>query len=203
MARRRRLFKRYKKNPSEGGFFTSGTAMSLTEIAGWMAPGFAAFGAARFGTYLITGQIEKRKPSWGKHAGAIAAVGTFVAAWMVAHRIRFLSKYVEPIVIGTGLAGIQSLLQIYVPKLGWMVGDPMTAASDPQLAAPTSIDASLPPGFSVVDDESEFDLYNGGIFPGQTATPQTAQQAQPSAAPAPADLTAELDDEQSIGGIFG
>jgi len=200
MARRRRLHNLYRRNP-EGG--TALGSMAMGEVWEWIGPGFAAFAAARFVTYLATGQIEKWRPSWGRHAGAIAAAGTFVATWMLAHRVKFLSRWVEPIVIGTGLAGAQSLLQIYVPKLGWMVGDPTIAATDATQQAVNAA-SQLPPGFTAVDEDLTAFEFNDAHDPGiYGSNPQPAAATQ-QAAQASDDVMDDLDLDQSSmqGGIF-
>lgn len=203
MARRRRLHRRYRKNPDSG--IGSADRMALTEVWNWVGPGFAAFAAGRFVTYVLTGQVEKRKPAWGKHAGAVAAVTTFAGSWLLAHKVKFLSKYVEPIVIGTGLAAAASLVQLYVPKLGWMIGDPNTAAQDATAQAVAGAQASLPPGFSVVDeDPTSFeynDAHDAGIYGAQAPTGQPNQaQAQED------DILVDLDLDDAagagVGGIF-
>lgn len=200
MARRRRLIKRYRRNPDSPS--STARAMPVGELWGWIGPGFGAFAAARFVTYLATGQIEKRKPAWGKHAGAIAAIGTFVAAWILAHRVKWLKGFAEPIVIGTGIAGAQSLVQLYLPKVGWMLGDPTVASSDA-----AALDASgiqqLPAGFSVVDDDPTAFEYNDAHDPGIYAQPQQAADGQP-AQPSDTDLFSdlEIDPANQMGGIF-
>lgn len=103
------------------------------DVVEYILPGFAAFAATRFATRIVTAQISKRYPKYAKHAGAIASVGAFAAAWFGTHRVKYLDRFHHPIVVGSGLAALQSLIQLYVPKLGWVLGDPVPA---PQLGAP-------------------------------------------------------------------
>lgn len=116
--------KKYTGNPPLG-----------VDIVQYIAPGFAAFAATRFLTRAATIQISKRYPKHAKHAGAIASLGSFAAAWFGAHRVRSLEKYHHPIVVGAGLAAIQSLVQIYLPMIGWIVSDATPDISSKAVAA--------------------------------------------------------------------
>jgi len=111
--------RRHQKNPGE---LKSNPPM-MTDIVEYIVPTFAAFALDRFVTRVAAVQIAKRWPKYAKHAGAIASIGTFGAAWFGAHRVKYLAKYHNQIVIGTGIAAAQSLIQIYLPQLGWMVSD--------------------------------------------------------------------------------
>lgn len=197
-----KLVKRYKKKrarKSSGSSESRSSAKSnpppATELAEWILPGFAGFGAARLATYIATSQIEQRKPTWGRWGGGAAAIGTFFAAWLLAHRVKFLEKYQTPIVVGTGIAAIQSLLQLFIPRIGWMVSDAQqymtpgqtqTSSSTSQVASGTSGFAGLPPGLQPVDeDPADFvydDRYDAGrMSQAQPRAAAPAQQAQAAA----------------------
>jgi hypothetical protein len=116
-----------------------------TDVAEYLLPGFAAFAAARVTTRMAAVQIAKRYPKAAKHAGAIAAVGAFAAAWWGAHKVKYLEKYHHPIVVGSGLAAALSIVQLYIPKLSALLGDPC-----PQPAAPRQMLASSAGGAATV-----------------------------------------------------
>lgn len=124
MARKRRLHKRYgkRRNP-ESSSGPRRNPPALQDLAEFIVPGFAAFAATRLLTRMAAVQIAKRSTTWGKHAGAIASVGSFLAAYFGAHRVKALEKHHTPIVVGSAIAAIQSIIQLYVPKLGWMIAD--------------------------------------------------------------------------------
>jgi hypothetical protein len=122
MARRRRLHHRYRRNPSSSSAPTRNPPL-LSEIGEYILPGFGGFAATRFLTRIAATQVAKYRPNLGKHAGVLTSVGSFFAAWFLAHRVRWIAKYQQPIVVGAGLAAIQSILQLYLPKIGWMVSD--------------------------------------------------------------------------------
>lgn len=161
-----------------------------TDVVEYMLPGFAAFAASRVATRMVTSQIARRYPSMVKHAGAIAAVGTFAAAWLGAHRVKALAKYHHPIVIGTGLAAAQSLVQIYLPGLSKLIGEPLPT----ELPAPTSrpaatqqiAEAPVPTGFTPTTANEWYrynDAFDAGSYKGKVEIP--AAQTSPPQTPDP------------------
>jgi len=174
--------RRHQKNPGE----LKSNPPVMTDIVEYIVPTFAAFALDRFVTRIAAVQIAKRWPKYAKHAGAIASIGTFGAAWFGAHRVKYLAKYHNQIVIGTGIAAAQSLIQIYLPQLGWMVSDcspelpaakAMAASTAPLLA---SMQAAAPPqGFKPTTANEWYsynDAYDAGSYRGKPAA---------SAAPVP------------------
>lgn len=185
MARSRlskRYKRRYRRNPGEGSSARPNPPL-FTDLAEFIGPGFAGFAATRFLTRLAATQIAKRAPKMGKHAGAAASVGSFLAAWFLANRVKWLAKYQMPLVVGSGLAAIQSLLQLYVPKLGWMVAD-----ASPQIAAEAR-SAQLgphPDDLEPIDDDPNEYVYNDSYDAGRVnQTQHRADQAASAASSAP------------------
>jgi len=175
------------------------------DVLEYIVPGFAAFAIDRFVTRVAAVQIAKRWPRYAKHAGAIAAIGTFGAAWFGAHRVKFLEKYHHPIVIGSGLAAIQSLIQLYMPKLGWMISDCSPELAAGKAAPPKQISAAaaaallphstaaaaapVPAGFRETSANEWFsynDSFDAGGYKGKTAAPD------------PSPLTSSFPDDQQI-----
>lgn len=155
-----------------------------TDVIQQILPGFAAFAATRYVTRTAALQIAKRWPKYAKHAGAMASIGTFAAAWLGAHRVKTLEKYHDMIVIGAGIGAIQSLVQLYIPQLGWVVSDcspqlgaaqsrPLLAAqAAPQLAGTP---ARIPQGFKPTTANEWFtynDAYDAGSYKGKTEAAQ-------------------------------
>lgn len=99
-----------------------------------VGPGFAAFALTRFATRVASTQIAKKWPSMAKHAGAIASVGSFLAAWYLGNRVKLVEKYHMAVVAGAGIATGQTLIQTYLPKLGWVVAD-----ANPDIAADAAL----------------------------------------------------------------
>lgn len=200
-----RLHRRYRKRRSSPSSSPRRNPPLLRDLAEFIGPGFAAFAATRFGTRLAAQAIAKRKPSWGKHAGALASAGAFVAAWLLAHRVKWLEKYATPVAVGAGIAAAQSLIELYVPKLGWMVSvaDASPAVAPTQLA--TNAAVRLPAGFDPVDDDPGVYTYSENYDASGIHAPVGAEAA---AAHAPdevvetIDLDGEVSDLQGVSGYF-
>lgn len=110
-----------------------------------VVPGFAGYGGTRLLARIIYGVIIKRKPSLAKHAAAGAAVASAAAVWFLAHRWKKIERYHTPIVVGSAIAAIQTLVQTYLGKYGWIVSD--YAAQDavvpmPATQTPTGLSGS-------------------------------------------------------------
>lgn len=198
MARKRRMHKRYgrkRRNPGGGGAPKSNPPL-LTDLAEFIGPGFAAFAATRFVTRVASVQLAKKRPSWGKHAGAITSIAAFVAAWLGAHRLKWTEKYHTPIVVGSALAALQSIIQLYIPQLGWMLSDATPEINDLKISG-TAQRAELPADLEYVDDEDPGaytynDSYDPGRYAKNGATTSTASSPQASKVAAEEDMLADL-----------
>ena len=178
MARKRRLHKRYRRNPETS---SRSNPPLFTDLAEFIGPGFASFAATRLLTRIAATQLAKRKPSWGKHAGALTSIASFLALWWGAHRVKWLEKYHTPLVVGSGIAALQSVLQLYVPKLGWMVSDATPQiAEDQGLHLDSEGNAKLVAGVEYLDEDPDEYNYNDAYDPGVTKPPQQASSAKAS-----------------------
>lgn len=200
MARTRsRLHRRYSRNPAPRS-----NPPLVTDIVEFAVPGFVGFAGTRFLSFVAATQVAKRKPSWGKHIGALAAGGSFLAAWFLAHRIKAIEKYHTPVVVGSAIAMLQSLIQLYLPPIGWMLADPTPHVEQAkQIAA----DGATPPIAELhrVDlDPNEY-TYNDTFDPGRfskvppMAKPPTAPR-QPGETPPIANMTEDEIINDAIGG---
>lgn len=201
MARSRlhkRYKRRYRRNPDGGG--TRANPPLFQEVAEFIGPGFAGFAATRLLTRVAATQIAKRAPKLGKHAGAAASVGSFLAAYFLAHRWKWLAKYQMPIVVGSGLAALQSLIQLYVPKLGLLVAD-----ASPVLAAQTRA-AQLGPNpdtLQPIDDDPNEYVYDDSFDAGRMDQAQhhADQHAATAASSSSDDDLSDLDLEDLGAGV--
>ena len=163
---RSRLHKRYSKNPGP-----KHNPPLFTDLMEYVIPGFGGFAATRFLTRVAATQVAQRAPSWAKHAGAIASLGSFTAAWFLAHKWKWLARWHTPIVVGSALATIQSLIQLYVPMLGWVVSDatPEIAAASSQSLSAQDHQLAQHQLQPTDEDPNEFmydDLYDAGRHTG-------------------------------------
>jgi len=142
----RKLQRRYKgskrRREREGSPAPKHNPPLTMDLVEFIGPGFAGFAASRFVSYVASTQISKRAPSWGKHAGAGAAVGTFLAAWLLANKWKWLAKYQMPLIVGSGIAALQTLVQLYIPRVGWMVSDASPQLDTSAAGAAVSADAA-------------------------------------------------------------
>lgn len=188
--------------------------------------GFGGFALSRFATRVASVQVAKRSEKWAPHAGVVAGLLTFLAAVFLAKRSKHTAPHAETLQIGTGLALAQTVLQTYIPKLGWIVSDcapeVAAAAAPAQVATPTSAGSLLPDD----DDDDNWGTYNDAFDHGRhsrdaqprqnarqrpiTATaPQATRNATQATGPAPSpdgsdddvdSILAELDDDNL--GVF-
>ncbi len=168
MARKRRLAKRYRRNPETSSRSNPPLFQDLAEFIG---PGFASFAATRLLTRIAATQLAKRKPTWGKHAGVLASLASFFALWWGAHRVKWLEKYHTPLVVGSGIAALQSVMQLYLPSMGWMVSD-----ATPQIAedADLALEQGQQPlvhGMEYLDEDPNEYSNNDAFDPGVAAKP--------------------------------
>lgn len=157
----RKKTKKTRRNPDEGsgggGGGSSSGVQPIKEVGEFLLPAFGAFVATRFGTRAVATTISNRWPTYAKHAGAIASLASFGAAWLAAHRVRMLERHAEALTIGAGIAAGQTLVQMYLPKLAWVVSDAtpdLTDASSAttQIPATTTDDPTGTGDFEVLDD---------------------------------------------------
>jgi len=183
----KRYKRKYRRNPS-GDSAPRANPPLAQDIFGWIGPGFAGFAATRLLTRIAATQIAKHRPTLGKHAGAAASVGAFLAAWFLANRWKALAQYQMPLIVGSGLAAAQSLLQLYVPRIGWVVSD-----ATPQIAAQQArrIRGPRPEELQPVDDDPDEYVYNDYYDAGRQDQAQTRADAS---APARASSSTEDDD---------
>jgi hypothetical protein len=158
-------------------------------------------------TRIAATQVAKYKPSLASHAGAVTSIGAFLAAWFLAHRWKWLARWQQPLVVGAGLAALQSLLQLYLPKLGWIVSDasPEIAASASQGLSQATVTAPSGAQYKLSDlqpsheDPNEF-TYNDSYDPGRMSRDDEGPSAQQQSE---ADMLADIDTHGTqAAGIF-
>lgn len=203
-----RLHRRYKRNPG-GAAAPKANPPLMSEIGEFIIPGFAGFAGTRLLTRIAATQVAKYKPELASHAGALTSIGAFLAAWFLAHRLKWTAQYQQPLVVGAGLALIQSLLQLYFPKLGWIVSDASPEIADASVASQIAAQPQVlttPNGKqyraqdvqAIHADPNEFtydDSYDAGRMSRDPTSPTQSD------ADALADL--ELEDLPQAAGIFG
>lgn len=204
MARGTRRYSKRKRNPDEGGGL-AGDLPDVGEVLELAIPGFAAFGASTLATRATTVFVAGKAPSMAKHAGVLTAAGVVALAWFFTRKSKFLHQYQTPIVVGTIIAGLKSVLQLYLPSLGWVVSDPTPelAAGSDAAALATTPQVALPQGFKPVQDDPNLYTFDDRFDGSQQA--QQSEGAGGAVQSAEDQLLADLEaDQQKNGlGIFG
>lgn len=166
----------------------------LEDFTDMILPGFGGYGATRLLGRITHVQVAKRWPRFGKHAAALSAVAAFGASWFAAHRVKWLAKYHTPIVVGAGIAALKTLVQTYLPWLGWMTADVQEGDTRalPGAAANPALEGGM--GHTIFDEADaagqEWATYNDAFDQGSYRGQQPPHQ-QPQAAANPADAEAD------------
>lgn len=94
-----------------------------TDMLHVILPGFGSYAATRLLNRIVYVQMSKRFPKLAKHAPVASSILSFLALWFLAHKVKRLEKWHDPLVLGSAIAGVQTIFQTYVPKYGWIVSD--------------------------------------------------------------------------------
>lgn len=167
-----------------------------------VVPGFGAYAGSRLASRLAWKALAQKR--FGRHAAPLVGVGAVVGAFL-ACRHPSLRKYAVPVLIGTGIAAVQTLMQTYLPSMGWVVSD--WSSGQYQIGAGSGGQALVPTGESF-DDTAYYDETgdaggaDGGDAPAagpgpQGVAPQAAAAGQQEWVP---DIADELDDLGSLAG---
>lgn len=190
----------------------------MMDIFEYALPGFGGFAATKFVTCTASSQIAKRFPNYAKHAGGLASVASFLAAWYFGAKVKFLARYHTPIVVGSAIAALQNLVQIYFPdKLAWIVGSPKQAAQaafaqavttqQAQMQAAQASQDALPDHLEEVNEDPRWytfnDAYDAGRYK-QNAMHQTQVPSNQATVPDDdgAPLPIDDGDEDLAKGVF-
>lgn len=121
----------------------------FTDMVEFIIPGFAGYAGTRFVSRIARGMVERRFPKLSKHAGPLASLAAFGASWFLVHRVQKVAKYHTPVTVGAAIAALQTIVQTYIPKYGWIVSDyqpqlPPSAGKTTQQTAEPSAQGALP-----------------------------------------------------------
>jgi hypothetical protein len=94
-----------------------------TDLGKMVLPGFVSYAANRLLSRIVYTVIQKKWPKLGKHAQALASVLEFGGTWLAVHKIDKLKPYHDAVLVGSAIGTIQTVVQTYVPRYGWIVSD--------------------------------------------------------------------------------
>jgi len=174
----------------------------LKDLGYQILPAFGAYAGTRLFSRIIYSLIQRKWPKLGKHAGALAAVSAFGGAWMLAHRVKQLKPYHDVIVVGSGVAALQTVVRTYLPKYGWVVADYKPAdigqlpATSQQAEATAMAAAEFEDEFSYLEDE--LDEADKHVPPAAAVPPQSVTPSDADAS----DWSGLLDDDEDMSDLY-
>jgi len=136
--KRKRAYRRNDDAP--GAALLAPTANpALQDIAEFVIPGFVGYGVTKFASRIAYTQLMKRFPTASKHMAAGSTLAVAAAVWFLANKVQRTKKYHIPATVGASIAALQTLIQTYLPKYGWMVSDLQATSSAPLLTTSTGV----------------------------------------------------------------
>jgi hypothetical protein len=134
VAKKKRGLKKFRERANERRSSPSflpnpATAMALLEEVG---PAFGGYVAGRFASRVA---LKVGAAKMGKHAAPAAATIVALLTWLLAGKWKKIAKYHSPLVVGTTIAAIQTIVQAYLPKYAWLISDASPADYLPKPAA--------------------------------------------------------------------
>jgi hypothetical protein len=136
MAKKRRLRKlqtargaqakaraRSRRNVSEPRPNPSGLMAELYEVGELVIPAFAGYAGGRMISRITYVQLSKKYPRAAPHLAAGAGAAAVLAAYFALPRVKKFASYQVPATLGAAIASLQTIVQTYLPKFGWMVSD--------------------------------------------------------------------------------
>ncbi len=198
MKSRKARRRRYRSTDSGGSTSFRHNPPVAADLWNFVLPGFGGYAVSRVASRAVAIQVGKLKPSLGKHAGVIASLATFAAGWFLIHRWKPLAKYHTPLVVGAGIASLQTLVQSYLPMVGWV----MDAPPSPMATILTAPAAAA----GLTDDGNDYfsynDAFDAGVYRGQPSAGADVP-GSPQAAARSAQATDTLDDVMADLGADG
>lgn len=107
---------RARRNPSRA-------KKEAIELATSIGAGFAGYGAARLFGRIVFSQAVRRWPGASKHLHVLASAASAAGIYIGTRSWSKTEDYHEAASIGAGIALLQSAIQTYLPKFGWVVSD--------------------------------------------------------------------------------
>jgi len=106
-------FKKDRKNPTP----------AVVQAAVGVAAGFGGYAVNRFLSRIVYSLVLKKRPKLAGHALVGTSALATVLTYFVTRYWQRVSDYHEYASLGSGVAFVQTAVQTYVPRLGWVVSD--------------------------------------------------------------------------------
>lgn len=189
MAKKKGLAARHSSARKNKGLLTAkANPPPIEDLVEFVVPGFVGYAGTRLTARVVQGIAARRFPRLAKHLGVASTFASAGLAWLLVHRFEKVKQYHTPVVVGASIAAIQSAVQTYLPKYGWIVSDvqQLPAGSRNGAQAPSSI-ATAPAPAPALSFQSSRSL----AAPQPAAGPMTSQASRVETAD---DLVDELED---------
>jgi hypothetical protein len=112
--------KKAKRLKTESSSFMKKNPPIVTDVFTYIVPAAGAYVATRMigraARTFLGGKFPKTLP----FAAPAASLATFGMIWYFAHKVDFTKKYHNQLMIGAGIAVIQSLVQSVLPGMNWL-----------------------------------------------------------------------------------
>jgi hypothetical protein len=137
MAKKKKGLAAYKKRTKKNTqvIQAKGNPPPMQDVMEFILPGFAGYAGTRLASRIVHGVVIKKYPKLAKHASVLSTFTAAAGAWLAVHRIEKIKQYHTPVVVGAGIAALQTAVQAYLPKYGWMVSDHNIKAKSAAAAA--------------------------------------------------------------------
>ena len=171
-----------RKNPNgngEGGSSSGGSKSGIWDETVAIATDLVLPGVAAYAGTRIAGRIghaigRRKSATAAKHMVPLSSLAMAISAIILAGKWDKLERYRTGIMVGSGIAAIQAILQAYVPMWAWVLSDPNEDAVRAMLAQPVLPEHLLEPGY--IEQLPGSDLGPGAGY--QQQVPQQGQEPQ-------------------------
>lgn len=128
----------------------SGFMAELYEVGELVLPAFAGYAGGRLISRVAYVQLSKKYPRAAKHLAAGASAAAVLATYFALPRVKKFASYQVPATLGAAIASLQTLVQTYLPKFGWMVSDYRNGLTT-SMSTPAAIPAAATGPFTAED----------------------------------------------------
>lgn len=108
------------------------TTTALQELGATVGTGVGAYVFNRVGTGVVKKMVGGRLGALGSHVGPLASVIFAGIVWYLAERWAWLRRYQNSVIVGSGLAVFQTLLNRYLPGVENLLNAASTGAVNPR-----------------------------------------------------------------------
>jgi hypothetical protein len=197
--------KRSSAKPKKNALSFASQSAIGKELTSQILPGVGGYAVARLVGRIVRTIISKKFPALAKHGAVGGNILGLLAAWYGAGKIKQLRSAQTAITVGSGIAVIQSIIQVYLPGLAWIFDAQETAAAPaatPQgMGAVNRYQAARQRGTRYVSPgELETERSEEALRRGEPITYSAPRSEPPPEVPTAASVT---DDEQLPDDLLG